>query len=206
MRRLIVVPLILLVGCAPTPSPSPTQPDDAGSSSPGSAAPTTPPATTTPPGPPVAAPKDWKPVDEQGQAVKGDWGQDVDPLDRATGALAVGCSGKAPSMEGIEPVRATEGLLDHDGAPGVALTFAFEDQDTAERFMETWRGEMEACPADVVTSIADEPGLWAGHRVIDGATWTESVLRDGEELSFLALQAELSADDTRSLAKVQAER
>ena len=62
---------------------------------------------------------------------------------------------------------------------------------------------MHACSSDVVTQVASEQGYWAGHHVIDGATWTESSKMTGQQVSFIAVQGKLSAEQTRTLMAAQ---
>ena len=154
------------------------------------------------PNPTVKAPSGWATVKPQESPHQDGWLSDVDATDRASATLAVGCKA-APSLDGMTPVNAREGILDRSGEPGVALVLGFADESSAARFQKAWIDQMHACSSDVVTQVASEQGYWAGHHVIDGATWTESSKMTGQQVSFIAVQGKLSAEQTRTLMAAQ---
>lgn len=194
VRRLLLLPLLTLIACAPTPSqPSPSAP------APG---PTSAPAGGPSERPQVTAPPSSVPRDPEGVPSPAEWLQDVDPVETASATMAVGCT-TPPSLEDMTPVDARQGLFEHEGTPGVAMAFAFDDEDAARRFQEAWIQQVLAC--DGATEVASEPGYWAGHRDIDGARWTESTVLHGNHLNFLAVGLDLDDDATRALSTSQRE-
>lgn len=204
-RALTVVALLSLAACAPTQSPEEAPSD----------------STTTGPAPGVAAPEGWEPVTTgpedptipatQPAAQEGassgaasSWGTEVDPVDRASATLAVGCA-TPPSLEPMTPTKAVEGLLDRDGAPGVVMQFTFDDDAQATAFQDAWIDQMRACGAEIVEEMVAEPGYWAGHRRIEENVWTESSVKQGEHVSFIAVQGDLDEQATRKLSEAQRE-
>lgn len=212
MRRLLITCLALsaLAACSPedgatapeqTPASDPTSSAADGAPAPANVEP----SPTYPEGPELDAPEGWQKVDGQRQPVEDGWGQPVDAAELASGVLAVGCTDTVPAFDEVAPTAATEGLLDRDDAPGVALSFTFDSAEDASGFFDLWHEQMAACEqaGDLVTSVVDEEGHWAGHRSIQGPTWTESVVLSGEELSLIALEADLSDEETLALAELQ---
>lgn len=165
-------------------------------------APSSSPSAAPAPTPTVQAPGGWNTAESDESHAPGQWLADVDVVGRASATLAVGCTAP-PDMEQLTPVNAREGLLERDGAPGVALAFGFTDDAAAEQFQSAWIEQMQACDEDTVTQITSETDYWAGHRNIDGTWWTESSVRAGRQVSFIAVQGRLSDTETRALAEAQ---
>lgn len=203
MRRLALLPLLALTACAPSPT-APTPTDGTASQTPVAPAPAADPtsARPAPERPEVAPPASAVPVDPQGSPSPAEWLTDVDPAETAGATMAVGCT-TPPSLDDMTPVEARQGLFEHQGAPGVAMAFAFADEDAARRFQEAWIDQVLAC--DGAEEVAHEDGYWAGHRDIDGARWTESTVLHGSHLNFLAVGLDLDDDATRALSESQRE-
>lgn len=198
MRRALVPLLLLpLVLVACTGDEAPSTPSSSATVSASQS-----PSSSATPTPTVQTPAGWETAKSDESHAPGEWLADVDVADRASATLAVGCA-EPPDMANLTPVNAREGLLERGGAPGVALAFGFTDEEAAKRFQSAWVEQMKACDADTVKQVASETDYWAGHRNIDGMWWTESSVRQGQQVSFIAVQGKLSDDETRALSKAQ---